>query len=330
MILVYGAGAIGSVVGGMLARAGESVVLYGRDPHIGVIRERGLVIRGIWGEHHVQPAGAFSDWTTLHGHEYEAILLCVRTFDTAQAVTELSPLVGPHTLVVSLQNGLGNCETIAATVGADQTVGARVIFGAAMTAPGEVEVTVYAEEVLLGPFGRNVPAGRVANLAQRLSAAGVPTLAIADVVPYLWAKVLYNGALNPLSALLGWPYGALAAHEATRAIMTDAIREMYRVADAVGVQLPQPTVDAYLAHFYTRQVPATAAHRSSMLQAIERGERTEIDAINGYIVRRAADYNLPVPVNELLVRLIHARESTTGGCGEPGALDRTIPVGRGR
>ena len=129
----------------------------------------------------------------------------------------------------------------------------------------------------------------------------------------LWAKVLYSAALNPLGALLGVPYGALAAGPDTRAIMDAVIDEAFAVARGEGVTLAWPDAAAYRATFYGRLVPSTAGHRSSMLQDMERGRPTEIDAINGEVVARGAARGVSVPTNAVLTRLIRA-------CARPGAI----------
>jgi 2-dehydropantoate 2-reductase len=123
----------------------------------------------------------------------------------------------------------------------------------------------------------------------------------------LWAKVLYNSALNPLSALLNVHYGALPSQADSRALMDAVIDEVFAVAAAEGVELPWATAEAYRTEFYERLVPVTFHHRSSMLQDIERGRPTEIDAINGEVWRRARLHDMAVPINEVLTRLLRLR-----------------------
>jgi 2-dehydropantoate 2-reductase len=127
------------------------------------------------------------------------------------------------------------------------------------------------------------------------------------LVAELWAKVLYNAALNPLGALLGVPYGRLAEDPDARATMDEVIDEAFAVATAAGVQLRWPAAAAYREVFYGRLVPATAEHRSSMLQDLERGRPTEIDALNGWVAGRGAELGVAAPVNATLARLIRAR-----------------------
>jgi 2-dehydropantoate 2-reductase len=215
-------------------------------------------------------------------------------------------------VAISLQNGLGNVEKIAAQVGWERALAARVIFGAEVLAPGRVRVTVYADPVLIGmwqdgPCAHLEAAAR--RWAERFAAAGLPAAYCDNIKAALWGKVLYNAALNPLSALLGVHYGALAEDANTRAIMDAVFDEVYAVAGAEGVALPCSSAAAYRAEFYGRLIPVTVDHRSSMLQDLERGRRTEIDAINGEVWRRGRAHGIATPMNELLTRLVLARQT---------------------
>ena len=224
-------------------------------------------------------------------------------------VDAIAGRVAPDGVVVCLQNGLGNLEGTAARVGWERVLGGRVIFGAEIPAPGHVRVTVHAEPTLIGaPRADDEPLRAAAHvIAAALDRAGVPAAPTDTIVADLWGKVLYNAALNPLGALLGVAYGRLPEDPATKAIMDDVIAEAMAVAIADGVRLPWRDPDAYRAVFYGRLVPSTAGHRSSMLQDLERGRPTEIDAINGWVAARAAALGLAAPVNATLTRLIHAR-----------------------
>ncbi len=312
--LVFGAGAIGSVVGGFLAQSSQKVTLFGRKPHMDAIKKEGLHISGIWGDHRIQNLSCYSDLKGLTNRQFDIIFFSVRAYDTTSALRQIAPLVGDNTLVISLQNGLGNIEKIADTVGPDKTVGGRVIFGAKKVEPGHVAVTVYAEEVMLGPIqnadneSRNMIYNRMKTLAEEMTKSGIPTKATMDIEKFLWAKVLYNSALNPLSALLSATYGELADNPFTHQIMEEVIREIFKVADAQKVKLFWDQPEGYFKKFFNQEVPSTAAHRSSMLQAIESGRPVEIDALNGAIVQFAKQENISVPYNDLLTRLVKAKE----------------------
>jgi 2-dehydropantoate 2-reductase len=307
-ILVAGAGALGSVLGGLLGAAGWTVTLLGRRPHLDAVRRRGLVVEGLFGTHRATHLACVDDVAGLQG-VFDAVLLTVKAYDTEAVAAAVAPHLAPDGLLLSLQNGLGNLEAAAAAVGGARVLGGRVIFGAEIVAPARARVTVYADPVLLGSpdaADRRLRAAAEA-WAHRLTEAGVPAEPTNAIVAELWAKVLYSAALNPLGALLGRPYGALAADAETRAVMDEVIEEAFAVASAERVRLCWADAAAYREVFYRRLVPSTAEHRSSMLQDLERGRRTEIDAINGALVRRGAALGIPTPVNRLLARLIRAR-----------------------
>jgi len=307
-ILIAGAGALGSVVGGLLAAAGWPVTLLGRRAHMDAVSGGGLAVDGLFGTHRIRGLRCATDPAQAAG-PYAAVFMTVKAYDTAAMAAAVAPCLARDGFLLSLQNGLGNVEAAERAVGAARVLGARVIFGAELVAPGQVRVTVYADPVLIGspdPTDRRRQAA-AARWAAELSAAGIPAKLTGALVAELWAKVLYNAALNPLGALLGVPYGDLPADRDTRMIMDAVIEEAFAVARAEGVELAWPDAAAYRDVFYGRLVPSTAAHRPSMLQDIERGRPTEIDAINGQVAARGAAHGVPTPVNATLARLIRAR-----------------------
>jgi 2-dehydropantoate 2-reductase len=309
-VLVAGAGALGSVFGGFLRRAGMMVTLLGRASHVQAIVRHGLHIDGIWGNHHVDGFAVATEINQLDG-PFDLVLLPVKSYDTEDVCRAVVPVLADDGFILSLQNGLGNVEILESVAGAQRTIGARVIFGATLPAPGHARVTVFADPTAIGSLhaGRYPRSDEAAQRwAERISAAGVPAVFTDHLASLLWAKVFYNAALNPLGALLGVHYGALAEHDESRAIMDAAIDEAFRVASAESIELPWCDAAGYRQEFYDRLVPATYHHRSSMLQDLERGRRTEVDAINGAVWRRGAQLGIATPVNETLTRLIRLRE----------------------
>jgi 2-dehydropantoate 2-reductase len=307
-VLVAGAGAVGSVIGGLLAARGWPVTLVGRSDHLDAVRRDGLRIEGLFGTHHVRDVDCVADVLALRG-TFRIVLLTVKSWDTAAMAFAVEKRLAPDGHVLSLQNGLGNLERVAAIVGDRRVLGGRVIFGAELGAPGHVRVTVEAAPVLIGSPDP-ADAARVAAAARwaaALADAGVPAQSTPAIVAELWAKALYNAALNPMGALLGVPYGHLPSDRDARAVMDDVLDEAFAVARAAGVALPWPDADAYRRRFYGELVPSTAGHRSSMLQDLERGRPTEIDAINGHVVRVGRRYGIATPVNDTLTRVIRAR-----------------------
>jgi len=306
--LIMGTGALGTVFGGLLQRAGHAVAFLGRGAHFQRLITAGGFIDGIWGEHPLAPV------TQPHpGDLYDVIFLTVKSFDTATALRQAVNLAAPDGLVVSLQNGLGNIEIIARECGVRRTIGGRVIFGAQVAEPGRVTVTVYADPVLLGAIDPGAPAARLDLVSQHLNDGGIPTRIVPDIIPQVWGKALYNCALNPLGAVLGVPYGALGDHPDTRDLMRHIIEEIYQVAKAKGIRLPLSQPDDYFRHFLENLVPPTAAHWPSMWQDLQAGRPTEIEALNGAICRYGREWEIPTPYNDALTRLVRFRQSHPAG-----------------
>jgi len=306
-IVVAGAGAVGSVVGGMLAAKGHDVLLVGRDPHMAAIARDGLRVTGLFGEHHGRPRTTTG--LAIADEAADVVLVSVKSHATAEVARTLAGWRNTPPLVVSLQNGLGNVETLAAAVGAGRVLGARVIFGALLARPGVAHVTVNARPVAIGPLHDDP---RLLELAQGIAAlvlaCGIPAEARPSVEPLLWEKVLYNCGLNPLGALHGLTYGEVVASPELRPVLDAAIDEGFAVARACGIALPWREAADFRAHFHAALVPPTAEHRSSMRQDLEAGRHTEVDAIGGAIVRAGARCGVATPVNARLVDAIHAAE----------------------
>jgi len=138
--------------------------------------------------------------------------------------------------------------------------------------------------------------------------AGLPTRVSDQIYRILWDKIIFNSALNPLGALLGCSYGALAACEETRFLIDEIVKEIFEVTNAKGIKLNWPCPEAYLKHFYESLIPRTGKHLPSMYYDLKLGKRTEIDALNGAVVRLAREVGFPVPVNDMITRLIRAKE----------------------
>lgn len=306
-MLVMGAGSVGSVVGGFMAKAGHDVTLMGRERHMSAIETDGLRIRGIWGDHVVRNVKTATDVGQVSG-TFDFILMSVKSYDTRASTESIRTFVGPETLVCSYQNGLGNAETMAEIIGWEHVLDARVIYGVWIPEPGCAEVTVTADATAIGCYRDAVPMERVERIAKAMDDAGIPSYATDSIATFLWAKVAYNCALNPMSALLDVPYGGLLDTEDTQAIMREIIAELYAVANAEGVALDPPTAVEYVDRLFTYLIPTTAGHYASMREDFRNRKRTEIDALNGAIVMYADQHGLPCPTNRTLTRLVHARE----------------------
>jgi 2-dehydropantoate 2-reductase len=317
-ILIAGAGAIGSILGGMLHEAGHDVTLLGRRAHMDAIARTGLRISGLLGARTVAGIKVADDPARL-AEQFGLILCAVKSYDTESIADAMADRLTGDGVIVSMQNGLGNIESLSERFGRRRVLGARVIFGAEIPAPGSAHVTVFAQPVAIGPapaiHREDSPAlaERARAIAAMLDAAGVPTVGVADIMPVIWTKLLYNAALNPLGALLRLHYGALAADPDVRAIMDRAIDEAFAVARALGVAIPFSNADEYRKVFYEQLIPPTFNHRPTMWDDLHVRGRTEIGALNGRIVELADGLRLDVETNRMLTRLIRAAESASAG-----------------
>lgn len=303
-ILVFGAGAMGSVFGGFLSSKND-VTLIGRGEHIDTINEKGLRISGIWGEHRFKRLKAFKSVAEIQKNaSFDLVMITTKSYDTAVAVKAVLPFAEETTAIMSMQNGIGNEDVIASAVGEENTMGGMAIFGARFLEPGHVEVTVYASECLVGDLAGGVTQ-RAKEIAFTFSIAGIPTKASDNIIRDKWMKTFYNVALNPLSAILRVPYGEVGERPETRAIMKAMLREAFEVADQLKIPL-EFTWEEYFAYLLEKQLPPTSSHRSSMLQDIERGKRTEIDYLNGAIASLGKTVGIKTPVNETITGIIKA------------------------
>ncbi len=302
-----GAGSVGSVVAAFMAEAEHDVTLVGRKPHMDAIKAKGLKISGIWGDHNVRDLKTATDLTDIEG-PFDFILMSVKSYDTRSATEAIAPFVGDETLVCSYQNGLGNAETIAEVIGWEHVIDARVIYGVWMPEPGHAEVTVTADATALGGYHDAVPIERVRAIAKAMDDAGIPTHETETIATFLWSKVAYNCALNPLSALLDVPYGALLDTEHTKSLMREIVTELYAVGHASGVTLDPDTAEGYIERLFTYLIPVTAEHYASMREDFRRERPTEIDVLNGAICGLGDEHGIPCPTNLTLARLVRARE----------------------
>jgi len=305
--LVLGAGALGSVFGGLLARKGHDVSFVGMDDHLRAMQQKGLRITGIWGESYIEKIHAYYGVRELDG-TYDIVFFSVKSYLTKEVIKQVLPFIHKDTLVFSIQNGLGNWESIAEAVGWERTIGARIIFGAEISEPGTARVTVYADKVFIGSPAGEAPSERIKKVCRHLNDAGIPTDTTNEIYTYIWGKVLYNSALNPLGAILNVPYGFLKDVPEIRELIQKIIQEIFAVAKAKGVRLSYESPEEYYRFLMDTQLPPTSTHRSSMLQDMEKGRLTEIDSLNGAISRYGRELNIPTPANDVLTKIIKAIE----------------------
>ncbi len=296
-IAVMGAGAVGCYFGGLLARAGHEVVLIGRPLHVEAIRRHGLRMETASFDQSV-PLRADTEASAARGTDL--VLFCVKSADTVEAAEQLRPYLAADTLLLSMQNGVDNAERMREVL--RQPVSAAVVYVATgMVGPGHVKHYGRGELVI-------EPATGDAQAAQALIAAGVPTEISANVRGALWSKLLINCAYNALSAITQQPYGRLVEEASVGAVLEDLVAEGLAVAEAEGVQVEGDVREA------VRKIAVTMPGQlSSTARDLARGKRTEIDHLNGYLVRRGEALGVPTPANRVLHALVRLMEQTPNG-----------------
>lgn len=287
-IAVMGAGAVGCYYGALLALAGHPVTLIGRTALAEAVTARGLRLDRAGAQLISHPA-ATADPAGVAGARL--VLFAVKSGDTEEAGRAIAPHLAADAIVLSLQNGISNAERLAAVLGRP-VVPVVVYVATEMAGPGHVIHHGRGELVLGDGPG-------AAEAAAMLAAAGIPTQVSPEAATALWTKFVLNCCWNAVSALTGRPYGVIGKGEGARALMADVLAECRAVATASGITLPADLWQSVLAIAETMpgQISSTA-------QDLRRGRPTEIDHLNGEVVRRAAAVGLAAPVNNALWSMV--------------------------
>ncbi len=291
---VMGAGAVGCFYGGMLARAGMPVTLIGRAAHVQAIQNHGLRLQTLSFDEVVHPQASEAASAVAGA---DVVLFAVKSTDTEAAGLQIRPHLRPGALVLCLQNGVDNADRLRAVLPGVDIAAAAVYVAAEMAGPGHLRHHGRGELII-------EPSERSTALAQTLQAAGVPTQISAEVRNVLWTKLVINCAYNGLSAIGQMAYGELLQRPGIAQVMDDVVAECRAVATADGVVLPddlEASVRA-IAHSMATQMSSTA-------HDLRRGKPTEIDFLNGHIVRRGEALGVPTPANRSLWAAVKLLES---------------------
>ena len=283
----------------------EHVILYGRpSPHLETIQRDGVTLTERDGSAHVIPVHATSDPTEVEGSDL--VIVLVKAWATGESVRPLCPHLTRDAVVLTLQNGLGNAAQLRSALlhdGVRPHVWLGVTTQAALrTAPGAVTHTGEGITVI-GRKSSEVNT-RLQQIATTLSSSNIPTSAVDDIHRWVWRKLAVNAAINPVTALAGVPNREVGDNSDLQLACQLLASEAAAVANARGLALDTQEVLNAVNDVAT----ATGDNRSSMLVDLENGLRTEIDAINGAIVKEARRRGVPVPANQLVASLIRARE----------------------
>jgi len=297
-IAVIGAGAVGGYFGGMLARAGAQVVMIGRPAFVDAVKGHGLKLDTLKFNETIR-VDASTEIEAARGADI--VLLCVKTTDTAETSRALVPLLAPGAIVAAMQNGVDNVERVREASGIE-ALGCVVYVAASVPQPGVVK-HVGRGDLVVGP--RDERTERFAPLFER---AGVPCRISDALESELWTKLLWNCAFNAISALGRARYGVIVSNPEAWKVVEGVVGEYLAVARAANIDLgaladPKAAIAGALK--IAEQMPEAL---SSTGQDLQRGKRTEIDSLNGYIAKRGAQLGVPAPVNHALAALVKLAE----------------------
>lgn len=300
-IIVFGAGSLGSAIGGMLARKHE-VTLVGRKENMDGVRRSGLHLTGEIEE----DAEVAACETVADLPPPELLILTTKAYHTRAAVDSLRTLPWDSTSVLTLQNGLGNLELIREWKGV-RAFGGTTTMGAVLLSPGNVRVSGLGRTVI----GSDLDEAGAGRIAGAISECGLKVDVSKDVMAEIWSKAIVNSCINPLTAVLRVANGRLIESETVDRLMSDLCDECVAVASASRVTLPE----GRLIDRVRAVAKETAANRSSMLRDVELGRRTEIAQLNGMVCRLGSFLGLPTPLNRAMVSMVEALEPAPPGKG---------------
>ncbi len=294
-ICVYGAGSLGSAVGGMLA-GNHEVYFVGRPANVEAIRRNGLELRGA-----IKKRSKVEAFTSIEGVPApDLMLITTKSYNTRAVADACRGWIGQDTKVLTLQNGLGNLEALREWRG-PLAFGATTTMGAALVNPGVVMISGVGTTVI----GADMDAESASSIASMFAEAGIPSRVTEDIAAEIWLKAIVNASINPITAILRVPNGELLKSASVSKLMEGICLEGEAVAQSAGIVLPVES-----AFGRARAVAQeTAGNRSSMLRDVELGRKTEVNSINGHLCRVGARAGIPTPLNRAMVAIVESLES---------------------
>jgi 2-dehydropantoate 2-reductase len=300
-IAVFGAGAVGSFFGALLARGGQDVRFIARGAQLAAIASNGIRIRSLlFGEAHV---GGLRTWSrAADAGSADIVLVCVKANQTAAILDDVATLVGPTTTIVTMQNGVDSDDVLAARFGRAAVMPAVVYVGATVDEPGTV-THVAAGTIVIGSYAGGDPA-RLEAVRAALAPSGQPIRVVDDIQLERWRKLIWNASFNTVSALTARTPRDLLAQPEARGLIVRMMREVVAVGQAAGIALRDGDVETQIA--WTEKARAI---RTSMMVDRERDRAMETEALIGVIVRRAREHGISVPCSETVYALLKAMEA---------------------
>lgn len=301
---ILGSGAVGGYFGAKLARAGQDVTFIARGAHLDAIRRNGLEVKSTQLGDFTVRAGAESDTTKVG--PVEVAIVSVKAYDNATALPMLTPLVGPDTVVLTLQNGVDSTDEVAAIVGQSHVLGGTTYVATALEGPGLIVQTGVHRSIIFGEVfgavGHVTP--RVQAIADAFASADIQVTPVPDARVPIWDKYVYLVAFSGFTGASRLAIGHIWKYPHVQEMFYAAAREIAAIAAAEGVTISANRFDT-LREYMANIPPST---RSSLLIDLEQGKRIEVEALQGAAVRRAQKHGVPVPIVSTLYAVLKAWE----------------------
>jgi 2-dehydropantoate 2-reductase len=290
---VIGAGGVGGYFGGRLAQSGADVRFLARGAHLDAMRKNGLQVRSYYGDFHLPRVWATSDPREIGAADY--VLVCVKSWDTSPATDAALPMLGTGTAVISLQNGVENEDQIADVVGAERVMGGLAYVIARIAAPGVIEQIGPTAKVIVGELDGHISA-RGTAFARDCASAGIDIELSTEIQSEIWRKFLYICAFSGTCTVTRSSLGPVLQDPDTRALFVSCMEEVKALADAKAIWLESDIVSSQLG----RADGFAAEVKPSMLTDLERGNRLELDWLNGAVDRMGRELGIVTPANRFV------------------------------
>lgn len=313
-ILIIGAGSVGIGLATSVLSQDADVSIYARGETANAIKENGIRRTGLFTHYSFtkDEITVYEKYSEIPKNNFDYIFITTKTTandDISQKLNENRDILKDDAKIIIFQNGFGNDDPYLRYFTPKDVFSARVITGFTRPERHISEVTVYTEPILIGSLQGENPK-ELQPIADMITASGINCELTDEVDKYLWAKMLYNCALNPLGAILNVHYGALTENKYTIEIMNRIIDEIFNVIQTCGYSTLWETPDEYRDLFYSKLIPDTYNHFSSTHQDIQRKIKTEIDSLNGKVIQLGEANNIDVSTNKIIYNLIKAIEIT--------------------
>lgn len=311
-VLIIGAGSIGIALGAIMKNNNTDIDFLTHGETYKSIKDNGISIEGLLGERYIdkEEIGIYSSYEDMEENVYDYIIICTKTTvnrEVSEEVFKNRRILKSSGIIVIMQNGWGNDESYLKYFPKEKIYSARVITGFERTKRNRSKITVHAAPLMIGSlYGLDV--SKVEPLVNVINEGGLESVASNDVSKALWSKMLYNCSLNPLGAIFKVNYGKLSESSYSKDIMNNIIHEIFEVMNAAGYTSFYENEEEYKKDFYDNLIPSTYNHRASTLQDMEKGIKTEMDSLNGSVIKIGEKYNIDISTNKTIYNIIKFME----------------------